>query len=160
MDVIARIMKKPSIILLTILLAVNQVDARPISTCMPNSISIETGNGVATFSVEVADTEDERSIGLMFRPYLPIEHSMLFIWPDSEPRKFWMKNTFISLDMIFFNKDGKICNIKRNASPQSEETINSDCSSQFVLEINGGLADRLGIEMDSNIYHQMLSTCK
>lgn len=138
------------------------VSAGPSSsdeTCSRQAISFQTDKGFATFSTEIADTEEERQIGLMFRPYLPIEHAMLFVWPEAKPRAFWMKNTHVALDMLFLDGDGRICSIAQSAVPQSEELIRSSCDAQFVLEISAGLSERLGISTGTLVHHALLPIC-
>lgn len=98
------------------------------------------------FSVEVARTEAEQQRGLMFRTEMGADEGMIF--PMSPPRfaAFWMKNTVISLDIIFIGRDRRILNIAANAVPYSEAPIPSDGPAVGVLELNGGRAATLGIK--------------
>jgi uncharacterized protein len=115
---------------------------------------IITGNGPdASFIVEVADDPDERARGLMFRTDLKSDQAMLFIFDKDRKIAMWMKNTPLPLDMLFVQEDGTITNIAKNTVPQSEEVIPSGGPVRFVLEINAGLADALGIETGERLVH-------
>jgi len=110
-----------------------------------NTVEIATKNGVQVFSVEIADTEAAREKGLMFRKSLPPGQGMLFDFHREAPVGFWMKNTYIPLDMIFIRGNGRIANIAENAKPLSETVIPSDGPVLAVLEVAGGTARKLGI---------------
>ena len=93
----------------------------------------------ATLFVEIADTDPERTTGLMNRESLPDNRGMLFVFDREEFRSFWMKNTYISLDIIFINKDKEVINIHQSTEPlNTEKSYYSDQPVQFVLEVNGG----------------------
>jgi uncharacterized membrane protein (UPF0127 family) len=110
-----------------------------------NTVEITTKSGVQVFSVEIADTEAAREKGLMFRKSLPPGQGMLFDFHREAPVGFWMKNTYIPLDMIFIRANGRIANIAENAKPLSEAVIPSDGPVLAVLEVAGGTARKLGI---------------
>lgn len=135
----------------------NLVEAHE-NRCASYIIDVESEQGLATFSVEIADTPEERELGLMLRPYLPIEHGMLFIWSEAAPRSFWMKNTYISLDIIFIDENGRVCDFSKRATPLSTTPINSQCNAKAVLEINADLISRLGIKIGSNTRHPTFPT--
>ena len=101
---------------------------------------------IAEFMVAIADNDEKRSYGLMNIEYLPENLGMLFLKDSPQQIFMWMKNTKISLDMIFFNQDLKINYIKKNATPFSLDTIASGENSIGVLEIKGGIADKLKIK--------------
>lgn len=109
------------------------------------------------FQAEIADNEAERAQGLMNRPSLPEDRAMLFLFPDEAPRGFWMKNTQIPLDILYLNRRGEIVSIVRGAVPLSEATVPSGAPAAAVLEINGGLADRLGVAPGDVVRHPALS---
>jgi uncharacterized membrane protein (UPF0127 family) len=111
------------------------------------SVVIETDQGQHTFTVELARTEEQRERGLMFRKYLGADAGMLFLFEHSAPQTFWMKNTFIPLDMIFISTDRQIVGIVANAEPQTLTGRGVREPSQYVLEINGGRAAELGIRV-------------
>ena len=98
-----------------------------------------------TFRVEVARTPEERERGLMYRDRLAPDAGMLFTFEAPTDLTFWMKNTFIPLDMIFMDGGRKILGIVDNAPPRSLASRGIGQPSQYVLEINGGLSSRLGI---------------
>lgn len=97
------------------------------------------------FEVELARTGEQTRRGLMHRKSLERNKGMLFIMPYSDVQKFWMKNTLIPLDLIFIGEDMEIKGIIKNAAPESLSTLKIDRPSRYVLEINGGLCDKLGI---------------
>lgn len=100
--------------------------------------------------VEIADDDKEREIGLMNRTHLPAEQGMLFVYSDEAPRRFWMKNTLIPLDIIFLDKDGRVINFHSNTKTnQISETYPSTDPAQFVIETNGGWSDRNFLEVGS-----------
>jgi uncharacterized membrane protein (UPF0127 family) len=96
-------------------------------------------------SVEIADTPQKRSFGLMYRRDLPESHGMLFLFPREEPLSFWMKNTPLPLDIIFINAGHTIVSIAQNTTPFSEKPLPSASPAQFVLEVNGGFCQRHGV---------------
>jgi uncharacterized protein len=95
--------------------------------------------------VEIADTAEAREMGLMYRQHLAQNAGMLFIFKAPHPLTFWMKNTEIPLDMIFADADGIVMGIVANAEPFSERQLSVAGNSQYVLEVNGGFAQRHGI---------------
>jgi hypothetical protein len=96
----------------------------------------------------VADTDKERSHGLMDITYLPEKEGMLFVFSDNYTPTMWMKNTYIPLDMIFLSGDFKILKIFANTTPiQTTETYTSDSPAKFVLEVNGGVAQKFDMEV-------------
>ena len=97
-------------------------------------------------AVEVAGTTAERSRGLMFRRSLAAGHGMLFLFPEPAPIKFWMHNTYIPLDMIFFAEDRRILYIEENAEPLTDVSRGPEAFTQFVLEVPGGWSRAHGIE--------------
>ena len=100
---------------------------------------------IKTFSIEFARTERETELGLMYRKSMNENEGMLFVFHDEKPRSFWMRNTYIPLDIIYLNKDKQIVSIAKNAEPLSETSRPSEGEAMYVLEINGGLSDKLGL---------------
>lgn len=113
--------------------------------------SFESPNGERTmrFSLEVADTEAARRKGLMFRKEgeLASNEGMLFIFPRSGKQEFWMKNTFLSLDMIFIDNDGDVVGVIEKVPPLSEEKRSINRDSRMVVELLAGSVDRHGISV-------------
>jgi len=104
--------------------------------------------GGKTFSVEIADSSEEYELGLMFRDSMPADHGMIFIFPDEAPRSFWMKNTRIPLDIMYFDRDLKMVSISADTPPCRVARCPSYPSiapAKYVLELNGGSAASLGV---------------
>lgn len=97
------------------------------------------------FTVEIADTPETVMDGLMYRTEMAADAGMLFVFPDTDIRRFWMKNTLIPLDMLFITGEGVIAHIHSNAVPKDMTTISSLVPVSRVLEINGGTAEKLKI---------------
>ncbi len=97
------------------------------------------------FNVEVANSDEEKAYGLMFRHYIAPDAGMIFLFEPPEVIQMWMKNTFISLDMVFLDRDGKVTYVKENAQPQSEDIIASPGLASAVIELKGGDAKALNI---------------
>jgi uncharacterized membrane protein (UPF0127 family) len=114
---------------------------------------ISENNKKHLFNVEVSRTPAELKFGLMYRNEMALDHGMLFVFPLEQMRSFWMKNTFIPLDMIFIRKNGTIVNIEANAKPLDLSSRPSKAPALAVLEINGGLSEKLGIKAGDVIYH-------
>jgi uncharacterized membrane protein (UPF0127 family) len=95
--------------------------------------------------VELARTEPERQKGLMFRQALEAGRGMLFLWEHPERLKFWMKNTYIPLDMIFINEQKRIVGVEENAEPLTVNARGPEVDSQYVLEVPGGWARAHGV---------------
>lgn len=121
------------------------------------TILTKAGREVA-FHVEVADTPAKRTMGLQYRKELGADRGMIFLFPSESPQSFWMKNTPIPLDMIFINSQGKIVGIVERTAPFSLDTHSVAGSSQFVLEINGGLAQRHGIQAGDTVRFEGIQT--
>lgn len=120
-------------------------------------LEIITKSGVQVFSVEMAKTEQERATGLMYRKELPEGKGMLFDFTPEQPVSMWMKNTYISLDMIFIASDGRIIRIAENTEPESLKTISSGGPAKGVLEVIAGTAKKLGIRPGDRVAHPLFS---
>ena len=110
-----------------------------------DTLEIVTRTGVHAFAVELATNSAERAVGLMYRKELPEGRGMLFDFHDDQPVKFWMHNTYISLDMIFIAGDGRVVRVAENAKPMSDELIPSGRPVRAVLEVIAGTARKFGI---------------
>lgn len=119
-------------------------------------VVIETARGPQTFYAEIADDERERAQGLMFRREMASDHGMLFLFDAPEQLGFWMRNTYIPLDLIFIDENGRVLNIAERAQPYSEANIPSRGPAKAVLEINGGLSSELGIAEGDRVRHPSL----
>ena len=128
----------------------------PLSKIEP--ITVATEADAFMFPVEIADTEPLRSRGLMFRQRLPEDRGMLFDFETPRPVSMWMKNTYISLDMLFIREDGTIAYIAENTVPQSLDTIGISEPVLAVLELAGGTAKKRGIRAGDKVYHRIFGT--
>jgi uncharacterized membrane protein (UPF0127 family) len=118
-------------------------------------LEIVTRSGVQVFSVELAKTDKERETGLMYRKELADGRGMLFDFTPEQQVSMWMKNTFISLDMIFIRADGRILRIAENTEPQSTKIISSGGLAKGVLEVIAGTAKKYGIAPGDRIGHPL-----
>ena len=110
-------------------------------------VTITTKDGrTVSFVVEIADTPSKREMGLQYRRDLAADRGMIFLFPAESQQSFWMKNTPLPLDMIFINRERKIVGIVEQTVPFSLDPRSVTAPSQFVLEINGGLAKRHAIK--------------
>jgi uncharacterized protein len=116
-------------------------------------LEITGKNGVHVFAVEMAVTPEQQARGLMFRRELPEGQGMLFDFHHEQPTSFWMKNTYIPLDMIFIRADGRIARIAENTVPLSEALVSSGGPVRAVLEVIGGTAKKLGIAPGDRVAH-------
>ncbi|MEL6958298.1 MAG: DUF192 domain-containing protein [Pseudomonadota bacterium] len=126
--------------------------------CTPDVLSIRGDFGLAQFDVTIADDATERSRGLMFVEEMPQAAGMLFVYERPQSVSFWMRNTLIPLDMVFIGADGVIDNIHKQAQPFDETAIFGGDDIQFVLEINGGLSDLLGLSIGDEIQHPSIGS--
>jgi hypothetical protein len=120
-------------------------------------LEIVTKSGVQFFSVEMATTEEEKTTGLMYRKELPDGKGMLFDFSPEQQVSMWMKNTYISLDMIFIRADGRILRIAENTEPQSTSIISSGGLAKGVLEVIAGTAKKYGIRPGDRVGHPLFN---
>lgn len=109
------------------------------------------GTRAVPVRVEIARSDSERERGLMYRNHLDPDAGMLFIFERDAPLTFWMKNTFIPLDMIFIDHDRHVVGIVENAVPETETPRRVQGDSRYVLEVGGGLTRQWGIERGSAV---------
>lgn len=119
-------------------------------------LEIVTDTGRHAFAIERATTPDQRAKGLMFRKSLAPDYGMLFDFHREEPAAFWMKNTYVSLDMIFARADGTIANIAEATTPFSEAPVPSAGPVRFVLEVVAGTARRIGAKPGDKLVHPLI----
>ena len=118
-------------------------------------LEIVTKSGSRAFLVELAATDDEKNIGLMHRSELPDGRGMLFDFSPPQLVSMWMKDTLISLDMIFIQADGRILRIAQNTEPLSTMAIPSGGIVKGVLEVIGGTAKKYGIGPGDRVGHRV-----
>jgi len=124
----------------------------PLVAGCAQSSSVEIRN--TRFKVEIADEPKEQALGLMFRTQLPEDQGMIFIFEDEQPRSFWMKNCKISLDILYFNSALELVGRHDRVPPCRAEPCPSYPSgkrAKYVLELNGGTAKSLGVELGDKL---------
>jgi uncharacterized membrane protein (UPF0127 family) len=122
-----------------------------------DKLEIITATGAHVFSVELARNDAEREKGLMYRRFMPPDRGMLFDFKREEPVMFWMKNTYIPLDMIFISRAGVVTGVAANAEPLSERLIPSGGPCYGVLELNGGVAASIGVKPGDKVRHAIFA---
>jgi hypothetical protein len=140
---------------LTFLLALIPLRARAAEPARLEPVVVETAQGSFTFTAEIADTPELRQRGLMYRHRVPRDRAMLFDWGRVEPVSMWMRNTHVSLDMIFIAADGRVVRIAEATEPLSEKTISSGVPVAAVLEVVAGTAQRIGLKPGDVVRHTM-----
>ena len=127
------------------------------AACSDSVATVATDTAKVRFQVELAITAQDKAQGLMHRETLPDRAGMLFIYPNPQPVSFWMRNTLISLDMIFIDDQGRVARVHHNAVPLDETPIYGGDAIKAVLEINAGLAKKYGISDTSTVMHPLIS---
>jgi len=112
---------------------------------------ITAENDTLFFDIEIADTPHKRNQGLMFRYSMEPNQGMLFVFDYPDIQSFWMRNTYISLDIIFIDEHFRIVYIHENAFPLCEEPIFYNQPTKYVLELLGGVAERKGIGVGDEV---------
>ncbi len=126
------------------------------AACAPDRIDLRWPDGGESFAIELADDPAERAQGLMFRKALDPAAGMLFVYESPRQASFWMKNTLIPLDMIFADASGTVTRVHSNAVPGDLTPIDGGPGVALVLEINGGLAAKLGVVAGAELRHPVL----
>ena len=103
-----------------------------------------------SFTIEVADTDDKRQLGLMNRPSLPKNHGMLFVFDKPDYYSFWMKNTLIPLDLVYLDESGKVVDI-HPLKPKDETAIEPAAPAKFALELNAGTCKTLSLTLGNTL---------
>lgn len=96
--------------------------------------------------VELALTPAQQQMGLMYRQEMADERGMLFVFAHEEPRSFWMKNTYLKLDIVYLDKNFRVVSIVENATPHSTKPRPSGLPTKYVVEVNGGLTSKWGVK--------------
>lgn len=115
------------------------------------SFTTSEGGVIATIDIEIADTDEKRRTGMMYRDKLAEKQGILFIFPQERYLSFWMRNTVVPLDMFFVNSGMEIVTIHRETVPFTENPLVSDSPALYVVEVNAGFADKLGITVGDMI---------
>ncbi len=114
-------------------------------------INDSLNNSIATFNIELATDAYKRETGLMYRKSMQPQNAMLFIFEQEKPLYFYMKNTYIPLDIIYINEKMEVVSIAKNAKPLDETTLPSQFPARYVLEVNAGIADQFGIKKGNTV---------
>lgn len=146
-------------ILSALLLAVAMVAFAPNAQAQleTGSLVVESGDSTHAFQIEIADDLEEVRTGLMHRETLAENAGMLFVYEPQRESSMWMKNTLISLDILFMDQTGKVIFIARDMVPGSLRSVGPGVPVKGVLEINGGLAAKLGIEPGDVVKHEIFN---
>jgi len=115
------------------------------------AITDSLGQAKARFDIEFARDDYERETGLMYRQSMKDNQAMLFIFKDEQPRYFWMKNTYIPLDIVYINARKQIVSIAKNAQPLDETSLPSHFPARYVLEIKAGLSDDYALKKGDKV---------
>lgn len=117
------------------------------------TLVLETAAGEHVIDVEIADTPEEKAVGLMFRRSVPERTGMLFPYETQQEVTMWMRNTYVPLDMVFIRADGVVHRIEARTEPLSERIVASRGPVTAVLELAGGAAERLGLRPGDRVHH-------
>ncbi len=112
---------------------------------------LKTESGPHSFTIELAATPQEKALGLMYRRSLPADAGMLFLYDSPQPLTMWMRNTLISLDMVFIGADLRVHRIETHTEPFSTDIISSDGEVKAVLELNAGTAAAIGLKVGDEV---------
>jgi uncharacterized membrane protein (UPF0127 family) len=126
-------------------------------TCLDTQVDLRGSWGQVRFQVELADEPEERQQGLMFRREMASTAGMLFAYDREQPVVFWMRNTYLPLDLIFADGAGVVQHVHADAVPLDETLIPGGEAIQYVLEINAGLAARYGISPGTELRHPAIA---
>jgi uncharacterized membrane protein (UPF0127 family) len=130
------------------------------AACTPGSLDLRWPGGQAHFTVEVAADQAAREKGLMLRDHMASSAGMIFVYQAPTHARFWMKNTLIPLDMIFADEMGRVTVVHSDAVPQDLTPIDGGEGVMYVLEINGGLAKRIGIAAGAEMRFDLIDPSK
>lgn len=130
----------------------------PVLAQMPvETVKLVTAGGEHAIRAEIARTPDEKALGLMFRKSVPEGTGMLFPYSAPQEVTMWMRNTYVSLDMVFIAADGRVHRIEERTEPLSERIISSKGPVTAVLELAAGSAQRLGLRPGDRVIHPMFT---
>lgn len=146
------------VVLAALCLATGQVDS-PLYRLEASPLKVRTKEGAEIqMTTVVVDNREEQRRGLMFVRHLPVNQSLLFVYNNDVKVTFWMKNTYVPLDLVFIQRNGEIVDIIRDTVPLSTEKLESDQWHLAVLELNAGLCKKLGIEIGDVVEHEFFDS--
>jgi uncharacterized membrane protein (UPF0127 family) len=128
-------------------------DAKSVreSTTAPTTLpSVDVQIGTERFTLEIADDPAEQETGLMYRKAMAADHGMIFVFPWSDVRSFWMRNTLIPLDILYLDDDAVVLNVEPMV-PLDESAVRSDGKARYAIELNAGTAKRIGIRRGDKV---------
>jgi len=120
-------------------------------------VVVTTDRGDIAFATEIAASDETRSRGLMFRRSMGEREAMLFNWPSPRVVSMWMRNTYLSLDMLFVTADGTVVHVQADTVPQSLEVLSAGREVSAVMEVVAGTAAKLGIRPGSRLKHRFFN---
>jgi uncharacterized protein len=123
-------------------------------------LTLKTAAAEHIIDIEIAETMEEKALGLMFRTAVPDNTGMLFPYGDPQDITMWMRNTYVSLDMVFIRADGIVHRVAARTEPLSEKIISSEGNVSAVLELGAGAAERLGLKPGDLVRHKIFKTAK
>jgi len=129
------------------------IETDPITFTKEGEIYLikSSGDTIQKLDVEFAESDYEHQTGLMYRETMKENQGMLFIYNSERVRNFYMKNTYIPLDIIYYEADSTLVSIQKNTTPRDETSLPSEGPAQYILEVNGGLSDEWGLEKDDKM---------
>jgi uncharacterized membrane protein (UPF0127 family) len=134
--------------------------AAPVYAAVLQSLSVVSEKGAFVYKVELAADDATREKGLMFREHMASSAGMIFVYQAPIHARFWMKNTLIPLDMIFADETGLVTVVHSDAIPQDLTPIDGGEGVMYVIEINGGLAKRIGIAAGAEMRFDLIDPSK
>ena len=149
-------MKLRAVTVVLAFLVINQSSALA-APCHPDRALFQGRGKPVEVAVEIADSDEERARGLMFRRDLPAGQGMLFIYESPQPVSFWMRNTLIPLDIVYIRPDGRVLSIARNARPLDETPLPAGGQIRAVLELAGGRAAQIGLLPGDKVVHRIFA---
>ncbi|RAJ11797.1 DUF192 domain-containing protein [Olleya aquimaris] len=149
---------KSSLLCLSVILVCNLTSCKEEKAIEPIKVDFKkegeltlfkgtTDTIIKVFNIEIAKTDYDIQTGLMYRDSMKDDQGMLFVFNDVRERSFYMKNTRIPLDLIFFDHNKRIVSFQENAKPMDESSLPSNTPAQFVLEVNAGTAQKLLLDV-------------
>ena len=127
------------------------------TTMRRETLKLTTATGVHSFEIEIAETDEQKARGLMFRRTMDDAAGMLFPYSPAQEITMWMRNTYISLDMVFIRADGIVHRVETGTEPFSEKVIASEGDAAAVLELKAGTANRVGLKAGDRVEHKLFA---
>ncbi len=115
---------------------------------------VKESDTIKKIDIELAETQEEISYGMMYRKSMDLNTGMLFLMPGESRQSFYMKNTYVPLDIIFINKAGEVVSIQKNAEPLNTRSLPSEGPASLVLEVYGGFSDKNNITPGTKIFYE------